>query len=108
MGGYVYAQVGIGAVGYGKGVVGGSLDKGIVFQFINLAAGLVAPVAEKLNVSIFSYDRYCAFFGFLEHFTGQALFINGQRDGDGIGGRLDCGIYDTAVVPSFVVGCENE
>ena len=86
LGGYVYAQVGIGAVGYGKGVVGGSLDKGIVFQFINLAAGLVAPVAEKLNVSIFSYDRYCAFFGFLEHFTGQALFINGQGDGDGIGG----------------------
>ena len=95
---HLAAQPGVGALGDVGDAVGVLAGVGEAGELIHVTARLEAKTLEKFEIRLFRQDRHGKPARFLYHIVGVIALVHGDDDAVGVGGHLDGGVGDTAVV----------
>lgn len=92
------AEHGVGIFDQVQQAVVAALDGGEALKLVHIPAGLHTEVADGLEGDGLGQHADIEFTGLFHDFTGQIFLLAGDRQPEGIGGHLNGGIDDTAVV----------
>ena len=106
---HLAAQPGVGAlgdVGDAVGVLAGvGLEAG---KLVRVPAGLEAEALEQVKFGLLRQDGDGKAAGLLHHVVGVVALVDGHDDAVGVGGHLDGGVGDTAVVLVPLTGGQHK